>query len=346
LSLIVFTFAGDTTTPVEPTKTTGEPLPTTKTTPEEPTRSTGEPTKTVEPTKTTGEPTKTEAPVHYCPSDVCKCTSDPLCGVCYFVWKDTTTGVTKTEKKCVAKDKSPTETGEAFCKRENGVWYSEYVCDVAATTKTTEPEPTKPVVRECWMYTDVCSCIKNADICGSCTFTWKNESTGQTYTKHKCVSHKFSETETGEAFCKRESGAWTVGPEDKCAPPVYREAEVKGVVEGTVDTATKTVIENVIKEIIADKLGVDPTKVEVSVTTTSNSDGTSSFKVTIKVGSTEVTSDKFTEIEKISTSDLEAQLASQGVTTRSGSVNIQNQTGFVGKLIAPLLSVVVAYILF
>jgi len=142
-------------------------------------------------------------------------------------------------------------------------------------------------------------------------------------------------------MCKRELGTWKVGSQNECIPGNYYEAEVKGTVTGTVNDEVKTAIESVVSKIIAEKLGIDASKVDVSVDTTTNSDGTTTFKVAVKVGNTEVTSDQFSDISKIPTSELESQLAAQGINAQSGTVNISNNN-FAGKLFASLLFVAVS----
>jgi len=212
------------------------------------------------------------------------------------------------------------------------------------TTKPSEPttkpvEPTKPNPQDCWAFSDLCSCTLS-EYCGLCLFTWKENN--KTYSDKKCMSKGLNSNGlSGEAYCKQELGTWKVGIQQECKPGEYHEAEVKGTVTGTVDTTIKTAIETVIQKIISEKLGIDATKVTVNADITTNADGTSSFKVTVKIGNTEVSSDQFSDISKISTSDLESQLAANGVTTLSGTVNIQNNSNFAGKLIVSLLIVAV-----
>jgi hypothetical protein len=227
--------------------------------------------------------------------------------------------------------------GEAKCAAETGTWLvgtSANVCPTTTTTKAEEPT--------CSSYGDnLCSCTK-IESCGMCYFTRTVEN--KTTTTRKCANKLFSATETGEAWCKRELGIWKSGTQQECIPGSYYEAEVKGTVTGTIDEIAKTTIEAVVSKLIADKLGIDQSKVEVSVDTTTNSDGTTTFKVAVKVGNTEVTTEKFSDISNIPTSELESQLAAQGINAQSGTVNIVNN--FSVKLFASLLVISVISLLF
>jgi CO/xanthine dehydrogenase Mo-binding subunit len=181
------------------------------------------------------------------------------------------------------------------------------------------------------------------ETCGMCFLTWK--SGDQVMTSKKCVNKLYSNTENGEAWCKRELGVWKVGAQQECTAGSFYEAEVKGTVTGTVNDTVKTAIEGVVTKIVADQLGIDVSKVDVTVDTTTNSDGSTTFKVAVKVGTAEVTTEKFSDISKIPTAELEAQLAAQGINAQSGTVNISNNN-FSGKLFVSLLVVAVLSLLF
>jgi hypothetical protein len=244
--------------------------------------------------------------------------------------------------------------GEMKCKNASGTWSLGananicYTTTTAATTTkppetTTKPAETKPVEPTCSSYSDnLCSCTK-METCGMCYLSWMTADK-QNMTARKCVNKLYSSTENGEAWCKRENGVWKVGAQAECTPGSYYEAEVKGTITGTVNDTVKIAIEAVVTKIISEKLGIDESKIDVTVDTTTNSDGTTTFKVAVKVGTTEVTTDKFSDISKIPTSELEAQLAAQGIVP--GTVNIQNNNNFAGKLFASLLIVAVLSLLF
>jgi len=94
-------------------------------------------------------------------------------------------------------------------------------------------------------------------------------------------------------------------------------------------------IAQVVQDVIAKKLGIDPSAVEVVVTTTTNANGTTSFSLTVKVGAGTISGVAFSDIDNISGSELEQALSSSGVNPLSGSVNIQssNTGNFAGKIV-------------
>jgi len=299
-------------------------------------------TKPPEPTGTTKPPEPTGTPVAECSTiDKCSCYKYEKCGLCLFS--------NSADFKCLYKVDPTNATnmgyGELKCKNAGGVsWTSgeKAMCPAHTTTKPVEPSSTKPWEpnpQDCYSFSsDLCACVKS-EFCGACLLTYRKESTNETFSYKKCLNKQYSTEKTAEQFCLESKGIYRVGVnQPECNAGEHHEAEVKGTITGTIDEAVKTAIEQVVQKIIADKLGVDVTKVVVTVDVTTNADSTSSFKVTVKVGNTEVSSDKFEDISKISTSDLEAQLAAQGVTL-SGSVNISNNSNFAGKLLASLIGV-------
>jgi hypothetical protein len=272
--------------------------------------------------------------------DKCTCGKYEYCGLCAFT----------NEYKCIFRANPTTNEagyGELKCKNSSGTWLigsNANICTPTVNpTTTTKPMETKPAEPTCGTYGDnLCACTK-VEACGMCSFTRTVENKTTTY--KKCASKQFSATETGESWCKRELGIWRAGVQTECTPGSFYEAEVKGTVTGTVNDTVKNAIEQVVTKIIADKLGIDASKVDVTVDTTTNSDGTTTFKVAVKVGNTEVSTEKFSDISNIPTSELEAQLAAQGINAQSGTVNIVDNS-FAGKLFSSLLFIAVISMLF
>jgi hypothetical protein len=343
--------AATTTTETRPVDTTTKPPEPTTTKPVEPTTTSNIPepstTKPPEPSTTTKppEPTTTKPALPDCSNyDKCTCYKYEYCGLCAM-----STGYSCINR--VNPISAESGYGETKCKSATGTWSIGVAANICAATTTsttkppttTNPVETKPVEPTCSSYSDnLCSCTK-MDTCGMCFLSWRTTD-GKNMTAKKCVNKLYSNTENGEAWCKRELGVWKVGVQAECTPGSFYEAEVKGTVTGTVTDATKTTIEQVVTKIVSDQLGIDATKVDVTVDTTTNADGTTTFKVAVKVGTTEVTTDKFSDISKISTTTLESQLAANGITAQSGTVNIQNN--FAGKLFISFLVVAVLSLLF
>jgi hypothetical protein len=151
----------------------------------------------------------------------------------------------------------------------------------------------------------------------------------------------------GESFCHAYNGSWYVGVQDKCRTQpttvtFYYEAEVTGTLHTAPNETTTTVIEAVIQVLVATKLGIEPNKVIVVVTVTPNSDGSSNFKVDVKVKTSDITSDRFnTGVDSIFSSTVQNSMTSQGVDVKyvSGIVASKNYAGklFVSVVVALLV---------
>jgi len=290
-----------------------------------------------------------------CPTTVglCDCLLTTGCGFC----KSNST--TSDAHTCLPKTSS-TGSGEAICHEKGMVWvpFSEQCKPMTTSggttvtnTKTGEPtkttvtstrtgEPTKTTTavlepRPC-SYTSLCDCVKDV-LCGYCKWA----------TAQKCNKREGATTTglSGEAWCKNEKGNWTTSTETCVEHQQDYKAEIKGVVEGVVDTNLTDTIAKVIQGIIASKLKIDPSTVEVTVSIKTEADVTS-FSVTVKVGSGTISLDQFSDINNISAAELEAQLSGAGVTLKEGTVSVQQSatnTSNAGKIIVSVFLVALAF---
>jgi len=231
-------------------------------------------------------------------------------------------------------------------------------CD-ATPTPTPSPVPPPPP-SECNAMTTCQTCAAKEG-CGWC----------ESQTK-KCL--KLSTTNSLDynsgVYCKSLGGLWyerscttvvTPAPSPSPSPspneptptpkvePTYNTATVKGTVSSTVDKTASDKVAAVIKDTIATTLKVDQSKVLVDVTTTLNSDGTTTFSMNIKVDASTVSNDDFIKgLNSISSDTIENSIQGQGVTVQSGSVSISsnNQNSYASRIVFVSLLLIAAVLLF
>jgi len=288
-------------------------------------------TTTVPPTTTSGGTTTTTSDA--CPNVVglCDCTRSTACGLCQF----NSTSASTSTSVCHLRAATATnnnETGEAYCHRVMGIWTIGPVstCTPPPTTTTTSGSGTTSGsdYRAC-AYTSLCDCV-NDTTCGYCKWA----------TAQKCSTLVGTSTVPGGPdWCHSEGGNWTTSG-DSCTNPSTTSytATVTGVINGVLDVNLTDTVAQVVQNIIAKKLGIDPSAVEVTVATTTNPDGTTSFTLTVKVGSGTISGLAFNNIDNVTGTELEQALSSNGVNTKSGSVNIQsNNSNFAGKIVISVI---------
>jgi len=216
-----------------------------------------------------------------------------------------------------------------------GTWTIAPVSTCATTTSGGPPPTTTGSVYRPCAYTSKCDCVKDS-LCGYCLMP----------TSQRCNTRDGATSTglSGQVWCTNEQGNWTTSGDGCSNSSTSYTATVNGVVNGVLDVNLTDTVAQVVQGVVAKKLGIDPSAVEVVVSTTTNADGTTSFTLTIKVGAGTISGVAFSNIDNISGSDLEQALSSSGVNTKSGSVNIQsNNSNFAGKIVISLfLGVLVA----
>jgi hypothetical protein len=126
----------------------------------------------------------------------------------------------------------------------------------------------------------------------------------------------------------------------------YNEAVVTGTLNIAPNETTTFIIEAVIQNLVATKLGIEPSKVIVVVTVTPKSDGTSDFRVVVKVKTSDVTSDKFeTGVGNIFSSTVQNSMTSQGVDVKYVSGIVASPNNFAGKMFVSVLIAIVVMLL-
>jgi len=159
----------------------------------------------------------------------------------------------------------------------------------------------------------------------------------------KSLGHFVKKITTGEEVCHREGGQWAKGVQDKCLvhPPIpttetWFEAEATGTINSAPNETVTSIIEQVIQSLIAQKLGIEPNKVQVVVKVTPNNAGTTDFSVSIKVSSSDVKENDFkTGVDSILVENVQRDLDIHGVDVKLGAIAaIKN---FAGKLIISLI---------
>jgi len=260
-------------------------------------------------TSTTTSSTGTStSPSHSCNEilDFCGCFKEG-CGYCKHSPDPAQTG-------CKSK-----EGGENTCQTHNGTWYSFHEsCALAPCS-----------------YSTICDCTKDAN-CGWCSGHTLIEGVEKpwAYCKNK------QKVVVGESnYCVSSKGVWAYGAQEKCAEkPVegHYEAEVKGELNTKPNETTTEVIEEIIQKVVAEKLGISQEKVDVIVKVVSNTDGTTSFTVTVKVANVDVTESTFKSgIDSILSSSVQSSMQQQGVDVKSvNSIEVNN---FAGKFVVSLV---------